>query len=260
MKRLLICLFCLGLLACKTIPTGEGLIESPVNPDSASYMYLSLPQQRGLLDTMLMQKEMQDPALDNILERTDWIRASATVDNEWALHLEGRYPLGKIRIALNSSKEWQQEPGNSYVHTLTGLHLVLADKNQLWVLTPDMPLDLYSYREESLPLSLVFRSEEGAVKALNLHNAGIAPLLQGLELQLYDREDSDSFSLNIRLKSLPGKERALTALAKVFMLSLLGPRAMDARIESSQGEVFFQDMEILAAEWEELYQSILSGE
>jgi len=285
MKKICTYLLCLTFLACKTLPQGETVIPSPVNPEGDNYFFASLPQQRAFIDFMLKQQELQDPAVDNILDRTRWISASSKGQGLWALHLEGRYPLGKIRIGLSASSDWQEssfESENmsmgfsdegeddyfeydslsltSYVHNKTGLRLILADRERLWVISPGMSFKLYEYKESGEDSVFHFRVGSEALNILNLQQASISPFLQGIDLKLEENGQNGVFLLNIGLKSLPGKERALTAVGKVFMLSLLGPRAMDARVERTREEVLFQNMEIQMDEWAELYRSILSGE
>lgn len=256
------------LLSCKTIDIQEtGALLSPVDPQSDLFLLVQTETQQQLVDSLMTQMVpggQLSPAVVEILQQCRWIFLSQ--QNElWKLDLYGDFPSGKIKFALGADSQWKKTTWQNrtwFQHQSSPVMLTLEGKDHIWIFSSCQPSEeheIYISDSNQDPYSLQIRISEGGIKELQKQIPGLNAVINTLELSLMTPDLSGSYPAEIKLSGMEGNSRALTALGKVSMLSLVGRNIMDASIEIDDPEVRFYGFSISPDKWAGIYRSLFEG-
>jgi len=251
--------------SCKTVDfeTIDNL-ESPVNPDKGFYLLINVIEQRPLIDELLPLFFPEDPAIEGILNDTRWIMLSLQ-GQSWVVDLMGQYQRGNIKLALGSNPQWQKEKYDGQVYyrnSQSQIAVQLKDRNRIWLYNQNLSNQLYPLSLQNIqgePYSFRFRAGQNSMIEIQKHYPSLNPVLKTLGLSLYQPDLTGNFPVEIRLTGQEGKEKALTALGKLSMLSLIGRKVMEADISMEEGILLFSHFSLNQDEWTGLYRSLLQG-
>lgn len=251
----------MGLLfSCKTlIEVPQGDIHSYVSPLSDPFLLVDTQSQRKLLIQEMNRLQLNDPELLNLLEDTQWLIAGLEGEG-MLLQLSGDFPRGKLKLGLGSSSLWQKE--SEGVYSQGDLLLNVQDRSRILLsrgldISPEaMPLSLLSLQGDPLVLQASLGTDSMA--KIRRETPILRDTVQAMEFQL-SLPPGEEYQLRVTLRGEVGKEKALNASGRVYLLSLVGRKIMDSEQISQPGRVEFYAISLKEGEWMEIADILLQG-